>query len=217
MTVNQSPFGGQVPHDLVELGHVMSAFGVRGWIKVRPYTEGFDTLVQAKQWWLKAPESVLEQGAATFISLSIAQARPHSNTVIALPEGYHDRDQAEALRGHTVWLPRAEFAPLPDDEYYWVDLLGCHVYGVAEDASDAGLTQNNDAPQVFMGQVSHVFDNGAHAVLVVDRGELQEGQFSPLRDKKNRIQQALVPFVEAHVMRVDLDNKSIITDWPVAF
>src|SRR5690625_6567919 len=77
MTVDQSTFGGQeVPHDLVELGHVMSAFGVRGWIKIRPYTDGFDTLVQAKQWWLKAPESVLAQGAAPFVPLPIAQARP---------------------------------------------------------------------------------------------------------------------------------------------
>src|SRR5690625_3937115 len=99
MTVDQSTFGGQeVPHDLVELGHVMSAFGVCGWIKIRPYTDGFDTLVQAKQWWLKAPESVLAQGAAPFVPLPIAQARPNSNTVIALPEGYHDRDQAESLQ-----------------------------------------------------------------------------------------------------------------------
>src|SRR5699024_11619457 len=102
---------------------------------------GFDTLVQAKQWWLKAPDSVLAQGAATFISLSIAQARPHSNTVIALPEGFHDRDQAELLRGHTVWVPRGQFDSLPDDEFYWVDLFGCLVF----------ITQNS--PSVLIGDV----------------------------------------------------------------
>lgn len=205
MTVDQSPFGGQVPHDLVELGHVMSAFGVRGWVKIRPYTDGFDTLVQAKQWWLKAPDSVLTQGAAAFVPLSIAQARPHSNTVIALPEGYHDRDQAESLRGHTVWLPRGQFESLPDDEYYWVDLLGCRVYS----------TQTS--PSVLLGEVSHVFDNGAHAVLVIDQGVLdKDGSFVPSRNKRNHIQQSMVPFVEAHVLQVDLDDKSILTNWPVA-
>lgn len=218
MTVDQSPFGGSVPHDLVELGHVMSAFGVRGWIKVRPYTDGFETLVQTKQWWLKAPESVLEQGAATFIPLSIAQARPHSNTVIALPGGYNDRDQAEALRGHTVWLPRAEFAPLPADEYYWVDLLGCRVYGQPDSVAEQGTEAEAAQADAFLGQVSHVFDNGAHAVLVVDRGVLsQEGAFIPLRDKKKRVQQSLVPFVEAHVLRVDVEAKEIYTNWPLGF
>src|SRR5699024_12821197 len=98
-----------------------------------------------------------EQGAATFISLPIAQARPHSNTVIALPDGYHDRDQAERLRGHTVWVPRGQFDPLRADEYYWVDLLGCRVYSP------------HTTRTVLLGGVTHLFEYGAHAVVGIDQ------------------------------------------------
>lgn len=215
MSFGQNPSGAQVPSDLIQLGHIMSAFGVQGWVRVRPYTDGFDTLTRARQWWLGTPDSSPDSGVAQFVPLAIEQSRPHGKAIIALPEGYHDRDQAESLRGHTVWLPRSEFDPLPAGEYYWADLLGCDVYGVSSLDSDADVAAE---PSVFLGRVSHVFDNGAHAVLTIDMGTLDANRgFSPLLDRRRRPRQRMLPFVEAYVHAVDLDNKKISTSWPEEF
>lgn len=215
MSYGQLRPGIEAPSDLVKLGHIMSAFGVRGWIKIRPYTDGFHTLTAAKQWWLGAPESRIDSGAAAFAPIVIDESRQHSNALIALPKGYSDRDQAEALRGRTVWLPRSEFAPAPEGEYYWVDLLGCDVYGIRY--ADNEQSDTADKP-IFLGRVSHVFDNGAHGVLIVDEGSLTLSKvFAPALDRRQRPKQRLIPFVEAYVHEVDLDNKKIFTSWPESF
>lgn len=217
MSFGQNPSGAQVPSDLIQLGHIMSAFGVQGWVRVRPYTDGFETLTRARQWWLGTPEPDHGSGEVIFTPLAIQESRPHGKALIALPEGYHDRDQAESLRGHTIWLPRSEFDPLPAGEYYWADLLGCDVYGVPSLDADADADATAE-PSVFLGRVSHVFDNGAHAVLTVDVGTLDANRhFTPLRDRRNRPRQRMLPFVEAYVHTVDLDNKKISTSWPEEF
>jgi|SRR5690625_56247 len=236
MSLERSKNSGAVPQDLVQLGHVMSAFGVQGWVKIRPYTDGVQTLTQAKQWWFQASTHTPQGSQPSpegFFVLPIQQARAHGNTIIAQPQGYHDRDQAQALRGHGVWLSRADFAPLAPDEFYWVDLIGCLVYGLGPDSDqhdgsqqlldpqgDAQSDSKNDSPSTaseLIGRVSNVFDNGAHAVLVVDRGQLHEQVFQPELDQKNRPQQSLIPFVEAYVNDVDLPQQRIETSWPTDF
>lgn len=194
-----------VPTDLVELGHVMSAFGVQGWVKIYPYGADPTILTKVNEWWL-TPRATARSAQPVHQPYRVVCARTHSNTIIALLEGFTDRDQAHGLRGHTVWLPRSVFpAPAPD-EYYWVDLIGCWVYGLLEEKT------------ALIGRVAHVFDNGAHAVLVVERGQRTDAQdFTPMLDKRGRPVQSLVPFVGAHILKVDLSQQCIETTWPIDF
>lgn len=94
-----------------------------------------------------------------------------------------------------------------DDEYYWVDLIGCALY------SDA------DGEPRLLGVVDEVFDNGAHAVLKVLRQQIQPGQPGPvpLLDPKGRPLEELVPFVRAHIRHVDLAARRIDSDWPLDY
>ena len=69
--------------------------------------------------------------------------------------GVNDRTAAEALRGSVARGRRADFAPLPEGEYYHVDLLGLEV------VDDAGRV---------LGTVAAVQDTPAHDVLVVAVG-----------------------------------------------
>jgi ribosomal 30S subunit maturation factor RimM len=39
---------------LVVLGEVVGSYGVRGWLKIRPFTERPETLLGHATWWLKA-------------------------------------------------------------------------------------------------------------------------------------------------------------------
>jgi 16S rRNA processing protein RimM len=197
------------PDDLVEVGRVAMAHGVRGWLKVQPYSPQAEALLNAPVWWLRVPDSVSEPGASSRLrGMRVQACRRQSGQFLAVQlAGVDDRDAAESLRACTVWVPRAAFPAAEEDEYYWVDLIGCDFYG-----------QAGSGEPVLLGRVGQVLDNGAHAVLQVDCGACDDaGVFQARLDAKGRPVQTLVPFVAAHVHRVDLPNRRIDGDWPADF
>lgn len=193
---------GQPPADLVELGRIVGAYGVRGWVKIEPYSAQGGVLLAANTWWLGSGSGLRAQ--------PVAKSRPQGATVVAQFAGVDDRDQALRFRGCTVSVSRSAFPAADADEYYWVDLIGCLVYGV-DDTPEAG--------QALLGRVAEVLDNSAHGVLRIERLSVSaEGADPvPLLDAKGRAQELLVPFVAAHVHHVDLATKRIDTDWPADF
>lgn len=198
----------EAPHDLIELGRIVSAYGVRGWIKIQPHSAQAEVLLQCKDWWIKAP-APRTGGAGAFAPVrkaSVRSARPHSSTVVAQLDSIPDRTAAEALKGHTIWVSRSQFPAENDDEFYWADLIGCRLYGQA------------DKGPALLGQVVDVSDNGAHAVLHVARGRLDDqDQMVFDQDQKGRNIEVLVPFVRAHVHTVDIQGKRLDSDWPLDF
>ena len=200
-----------IPKDLVELGRVVSAYGVRGWVKIQPYAADGDALLTAKRWWLKTPVSPAHGGgagvSASTTPFTVQQAKWHSGTVVALFKGFDDRNQSEPLKAHTVWVSRADFPAADEEEFYWVDLLDCLLYGEEEGGQSA-----------LLGRVAQVLDNGAHAVLEVEQGSLDDAQhFTPVLSAKGKRQTILVPFVKECVHTVDLAAKRLDSNWPVGF
>ena len=116
-------------------------------------------------------------------SLHIRQSREHGALVVAQAEEVADRDAAEALKGARVFVARSSFPTAGDDEYYWIDLIGCTVV-------------NREGES--LGQVSELSDTGAHSVLHLRQGEATE---------------RLIPFVAAYVDEVDLAARRIRVDW----
>lgn len=196
-----------VPTDLVEVGRVLSAYGVRGWIKVQPYSADAEVLLTVNKWWLRAPVPPNKAGdlaTAPAQFYSVVKSRPHSATVVAQFQGFDDRDPAEKLKAHTVWVSRADFPSVDEDEHYWVDLIGCLLYG------------DHNGQSVLVGQVDNVFDNGAHTVLEIHTGTLNDqAQFIAHSTAKGRPVVELVPFVDAYIHQVDTDKKQIHSSWPV--
>lgn len=195
------------PDDLVELGRVASAYGIRGWIKVQPYSSDAEALLSAGQWWLK-PFSPAEgrPAAPQARAYSVLACRPQGAAIVAQLDGVPDRNLAESLKGQTVWVSRSQFPVAEEDEYYWVDLVGCRLYG------------NDHGTDVLLGEVVGVLDNGAHGVLRVARAtEQDDGGLAFKLDDKGRQLEVLVPFVAAHVHTVDLPNKRLLSDWPLDF
>lgn len=192
----------KAPNDLVELGRIVSAYGVRGWVKAQPHSSQSTVLRAAPVWWLCPPSGPMATPADSCPSASlpasvlsrctphaVKQCRPQGLTVVAELDGVPDRDVADSKRGYTIYVSREYFPQAKSDEYYWVDLIGCQVF--TEDQ--------------LMGQVQEVLDNGAHAILRVTTLKL---------DAKGRPQEVLVPFVAAHVQHVDIKARRIETDWP---
>lgn len=138
----------------MSLGRVIDAWGVRGWVKVEPFASASDTtLTRAPRWHVGRAASAAHPPIDRW--LVIERARRHGATVVAKPQGCDDRNAAMALKGAEVGVLRADFPPLPEGEFYWVDLVGCTVTNVAGDA---------------LGTVTSVDDHGAHAIIETDAG-----------------------------------------------
>lgn len=200
----------QAPSDLVELGRVAGAYGIKGWIRVHPYSTDSDTLLQAKVWWIKAPAPVVAAGALSsavpsFTQVQVSHSRIHGGHIVAVLASVADRTAAEALKGYTVWVSRSDFASTEPDEYYWVDLIGCRVYG-----------ENNQGDAAVIGQVTDVMDNGAHGILRVARAVVDpDGTLVMQYDHKGRPVEVLIPFVAAHVHTIDLEQRQLFSNWPI--
>jgi len=134
-----------IPDDLVLVGHVSGAYGIHGWVRIRPYSSDGDALLAAKTWWLDKPE---------LHDVEMRQAKRHNDEVVASLMGVSGRDAAEALKGATVQIRRSHFPALDNDEFYWVDLIGLAVV--------------NERGE-HLGVVGDLMDNGAHPILRVDQ------------------------------------------------
>ena len=135
------------PEDLVELGVVRGAYGVKGWVRVQPHSEQATVLRACRYWWL------IGDGSRR---VEVAGVRRHGAALVAKLQRCETPEQADAMRGARVAVSRAEFPPAADGEVYWVDLLGARVVN----RSGAEL-----------GTVAQVLSSGAQDLLEVRQGE----------------------------------------------
>jgi 16S rRNA processing protein RimM len=90
--------GVQVPDDLAQVGFVYGAYGVAGWVRIRPFSEDADALLKVKTWWLDKPACPRCRCQA---------GKMHGGDVVAQIIGITDRNVAEALKGAAVSFPVA--------------------------------------------------------------------------------------------------------------
>jgi len=182
---DQNAAGVAIPSDLVVVGYVSGAYGLQGWIRIRPYSADADALLHAKTWWLGNPERPQE-----LRDVDMRQAKNHSGDVVAQLVGVAGREAAEALKGTAVQISRKHFPALSDSEYYWVDLIGLEVENLQGER---------------LGVVDSMMDNGAHPILRVTP--------PPVAGLEKAQPEILIPFVEQFVKKVDLAARKITTDW----
>jgi len=129
---------------LIQLGIVGAPFGVRGWIKLRSHTEPSERLLdhrslrigRGSDWRNYRIEASGRSGGALTVKLA----------------GVEDRDQAQALRGARVCVPRSELPPRDDKDFYRADLIGCEVVNLEG---------------VGLGIVQHFIETPAQVLMVV--------------------------------------------------
>jgi 16S rRNA processing protein RimM len=96
---------------------------------------------------------------------------------------------AEALKGAAVHVSRREFPELPEDEYYWSDLIGMDAVNLEGEA---------------LGKVTDMMHNGAQSIL----------RLAPVpHEGIEQPSERLIPFVDQFVKTVDLEAKKITVDW----
>jgi len=107
------------PADLIELGAVRGAYGVKGWVRIAPFANDGGVLDAVNDWWL------FRGGNKERVTLE--GARRHGTSLLAKWTGCESKEAADALKGATVAVARAHFPPLPAGEHYLSDLLGSRV------------------------------------------------------------------------------------------
>jgi 16S rRNA processing protein RimM len=181
-------------NDLIELGAISEAQGLRGQVKVRPHSSDPVALLSSKTVWLSliprgdlnAAGSPSPEGSkASLTEYKVKGAKIHSGNVVMTLDGVDDRDQALVLKGARILVARDAFPKTEKDDYYWVDLIGCHAINLQKES---------------LGEVIDVTENGAHGVIAI--GDLVKKEV-----------RYLVPFVKEVVQNVDLPNKVITLDW----
>jgi ribosomal 30S subunit maturation factor RimM len=116
---------------LVVLGAVSRAHGLRGEVRVHLFNPESTALLDAERIWLQGGDGPPEPRRVEMLR----RAPGDGQAVLMRLEGTTDRSAAEALRGCEVALPREALPPPDEDEHYVVDLIGLEVV-VAGGATD---------------------------------------------------------------------------------
>ena len=159
--------------DRICVGVVTGSFGVRGEARVKSFC------AEASAFGDYGPLTT-EDGQTSY-KLSIT--RPVKEGFAVRMSGVSTKEQADALKGTKLYAPRAALPRLPDDEYYYTDLIGLS-------ALDTG--------GAVIGKITAVHDHGAGDILEIAR----TGGKGTL----------LVPFTLAVVPTVDLASGRLIVD-----
>lgn len=105
---------------LILVAQVGGAFGVRGEVRITAFTA--DSLA------LKTYGPLLRADGSP--GLTLVSARPDKKGIVARAREVETREQAEALRGLKLFVPRDRFpAPADEDEFYLADLIGLEARG----------------------------------------------------------------------------------------
>ncbi|MEQ9695342.1 ribosome maturation factor RimM [Shimia sp. SDUM112013] len=157
------------------VGAIAGAYGVRGEVRLKSFTTEAESIADY------APLST-EDGSRQF---DVTLTRTIKNGLAARLSGVATKEEADALKGVQLYVPRDRLPALEDDEYYYADLVGLEV-------RDTGGTT--------LGHVKSVQNHGATDLLEVHGPGLKAT--------------VLLPFTHEVVPTVDIAGGRIIADPP---
>ncbi len=128
--------------EFLEAGKIVSTHGIRGEVKIMPYTDSPELLCEFERLFCGKNKD----------ELTIERSRPAKNMVIAKLQGVNTVEEAEKLRNVMLYMHRDDLE-LDENTYFIQDLIGIEV---------------RDADTDFVyGKITDVLQNGANDVYVV--------------------------------------------------
>lgn len=161
--------------DRICVGAIAGSFGVKGEVRLKSFCADPEALATYGPLYT-------EDGKRSF---TVKLTRAVAGGLGARMSGIATKEEADALRGVSLYVDREKMPSLPDDEYYHADLIGL-------EARDTG--------GVLIGKVVGVHNHGAGDLLEI----MGPGMKSAL----------LLPFTLAAVPTVDLRAGRIVVDLP---
>jgi 16S rRNA processing protein RimM len=125
----------------ITVGKIGSTHGVRGWLKIRSYTEPAANILKYKPWFLSADHPIEIEGSKI----------QGDNLLIKFID-INSPEEARQFVGKTIQVTRDKLPALKHNEFYWSDL--------------EGLTVINQHGKI-LGKVAYLIATGSNDVLVV--------------------------------------------------
>jgi 16S rRNA processing protein RimM len=161
--------------DRICIGAIAGAFGISGEVRLKSFcSEPGDIGTYGPLF--------TEDGTRQF---RISLTRPVAGGFGARIAGITTREEADALRGTSLFIDRGRLPSLPDDEFYHADLIGLEVLDTGGEA---------------LGKVIAVHNHGAGDIIEIS--------------SKRHKSALLLPFTKAIVPNVDLAAGRLIVDLP---
>lgn len=133
-------------NNIRQVGRIFNSHGVKGEVKVAPYTsypEIFENLDQV---------TLIRRSTKEIYT--VLKARPVKDHWLFLLEGIDDMDKAKSMKDFDIYVSEEEILPLEEDEFLISDLMDAKVYS----------TDNE-----YLGTIFNYFDNGEHGICEVKK------------------------------------------------
>ena len=144
-----------LPADIVILGKIVDAYGLRGAVKVHPFADDPQAWSRMPQWWLGREGDA----ASLWRPTRLIRCKEQGGLLVASLECIPDRNASEGACGLLVGAPRMSLPATGKGEYYWADLIGLDVVNEHEQS---------------LGHVLGLIETAANDVLRVGDGENKE-------------------------------------------
>lgn len=148
--------------DFLEIGKIVGTHGVRGMIRIQPWSDNGDFLTEFKNFYLENGKTKIEMNKIT----------PHGNVVISAIKGVNTIEDAEKLRNQILYIKRSD-AKLPEGRYFVSEIIGSRVIDAETDEqigilTDVSQTGANDVWHIKKGEKEYLIPAIPDVVIDVD-------------------------------------------------
>lgn len=148
--------------DFLEIGKIVGTHGVRGMIRIQPWSDNGDFLTKFKSFYLENGKTKIEMDKIT----------PHGNVVISAIKGVNTIEDAEKLRNQILYIKRSD-AKLPEGRYFVSEIIGSKVIDAETDEqigilTDVSQTGANDVWHIKKGEKEYLVPAIPDVVIDVD-------------------------------------------------
>lgn len=141
--------------DLIETGKIVNTHGVRGELKVVPWTDDAEVFSSFKTLYIDGE------------AYAVTSVRRQGQNLLLRLKGIDDMSAAERLKNKVLFASRADF-DLPQGTYFIADLL--HMTVVEDETGNV------------LGTITDVFSTGANDVYELTRSDGKKNYFPGIRD-----------------------------------
>lgn len=131
--------------DYLEIGQIVNTYGIKGFVKVVPFTDDITRFEKLKSVYIDVKGDLQE--------FTIEEVKYSKNMVLLKFKEIPDINIAEKYRNYYLKINRNNAIKLPKDTYFIADLLGLDVY----------VQETNE----LLGKVDDIFPTGSNDVYVV--------------------------------------------------
>jgi len=138
-------------HTTLEVGQIVNTHGLNGEVKVVVWMDNMSDFEKLGYVYASKPASIPASKNSEKLNLEISHVKYQKATLIVQFNGIKNIDNAEKLKGYTLFVDREQLGE-PKQGYYICDLIGIRVI------TDDGIE---------LGTIADVFNTGGNDVYVV--------------------------------------------------